>query len=53
MWLTWDLAAAAVSPGEHAVRVDLQERNPQVASSLTLTDAELVVRYRNSGDTEK
>ena len=52
VWLTWDLSAAAVPPGEHAVRVDLHERHPQVASSLTLTDVELVVRYRqNSGDT--
>jgi hypothetical protein len=45
VWHCWDFDAAAVSPGEHAVRVDLQERHPQIASSITLTDVELVVRY--------
>ena len=45
VWLSWDLTESGVSPGEHGVRVDLQERHPQVASTLTLTDVELVVRY--------
>ena len=45
VWHSWDFHAAAVSSGEHAVRVDLQERHPQIGSSITLTDVELVVRY--------
>ncbi len=45
VWLSWDLTESGVSPGEHGVRVDLQERNARVASTLILTDVELVVRY--------
>ena len=45
VWLSWDFSERDVPAGEHMVRVVVEERNPQVASSLTLTDVELVVRY--------
>jgi hypothetical protein len=45
VWLSWDLSEAVLSTGEHAVRIAVQERNPQVGVALTLTDVELVVRY--------
>ena len=45
VWLCWDLGKTGMAMGEHAVRIAVQERNPQVAAALTLTDVELVVRY--------
>ncbi len=45
VWLRWDLTDSGVSPGEHTIRVAVQDRNPRVASPLKLTDVELVVRY--------
>ena len=45
VWLSWDLSEAVLSTGEHAVRIAVQERNPQVGVALALTDVELVVRY--------
>ncbi len=45
VWLSWNLSEAVLSTGEHAVRIAVQERNPQVGVALTLTDVELVVRY--------
>ena len=45
VWLSWNFSESGVSAGEHAVRLAVQERNPQVAAGLTLTDVEFVVRY--------
>ena len=45
VWLSWNFSESRVSAGEHAVRLAVQERNPQVAAALTLTDVEFVVRY--------
>ncbi|MBT3344121.1 MAG: hypothetical protein HN712_01190 [Gemmatimonadetes bacterium] len=43
VWFRFDLDAAQVTAGQHQVKVALVTRNPQVASDLILTDAELVV----------
>ena len=45
VWLSWDFTESGLSPGAHAVRVALRERNPRSAAALTLTDVEFVVRY--------
>ena len=45
VWLSWDFTESGLSPGAHAVRVALRERNPRIAAALTLTDVEFVVRY--------
>ena len=45
VWLSWDFGERDVPAGKHMVRVVVEERNPQVASALILTDVELVVRY--------
>jgi hypothetical protein len=45
VWLTRDLDEGRVSAGDHALRVDVDERNPKVGVPLSLTDVELVVRY--------
>lgn len=45
VWLSWNFSESPVSAGEHVVRLAVQERNPQVAAGLTLTDVEFVVRY--------
>ena len=45
VWLSWDFTESGLSPGAHAVRVALRERNPRIAAALTLTDVEFVGRY--------
>ena len=45
VWLSWDFTESGLSPGAHAVRVALRERNSRIAAALTLTDVEFVVRY--------
>lgn len=45
VWLRWDFSERGVTAGEHTVRVVVRERNPQVATPLTLTDVELEVRF--------
>jgi hypothetical protein len=45
VWLSWDFTESGLSPGAHAVRVALRERNPRIAAALILTDVEFVVRY--------
>ncbi len=45
VWLSWNFTGSAIASGEHAVRVALRERNPQIAVPLTLTDLEFVLRY--------
>ncbi len=45
VWLCYDLTSTSIAGGEHAVRVVLQKRHPQITAPLILTDVEFVVRY--------
>jgi hypothetical protein len=44
-WLCHSLDPMQVKPGPHTVEIILDQRHPQVACDLVLTDVELVVRY--------
>jgi len=47
-WMLFDLSHDSfdVSQGVHAVEVTLLQRNPQVLSTIMLTDVEVLFKYR-------
>ena len=51
-WFLIDLSTDEAAFGTHKVRVVLQKRNPKLASDITLTNVELLVRYDEDAEQE-
>ena len=51
-WFLIDLSTDEAAFGTHKVRVVLQKRNPKLASDITVTNVELLVRYDEEPEQE-